>query len=83
MHTESCIIQISPEEALKNAGRFLKEAGADGVKVEGGAPMAETIRKMTSVGIPVMGHLGLTPLGFILAAISYGSMRLYMTITQI
>jgi len=53
--------QISPEEALKNAGRFLKEAGADGVKVEGGAPMAETIRKMTSVGIPVMGHLGLTP----------------------
>lgn len=53
--------QISPEEALRNAGRFLKEGGADGVKVEGGAPMSETIRKMTSVGIPVMGHLGVTP----------------------
>ena len=64
--------QISPEEALKNAGRFLKETGADGVKVEGGAPMAETIRKMTSVGIPVMGHLGLTPQSIRL----FGSYRL-------
>jgi len=53
--------QISPEDAVRNAGRFLKEGGAEGVKVEGGSPMAETIRKMTSVGIPVMGHLGLTP----------------------
>ncbi len=53
--------QISPEDAVWNAGRFLKEGGAEGVKVEGGSPMAETIRKMTSVGIPVMGHLGLTP----------------------
>ncbi len=53
--------QISPEETLRNAGRFLKEAGAEGVKIEGGEPMAETIRRVTDVGIPVMGHLGLTP----------------------
>ena len=53
--------QVCVDEAVRNAGRFLKEAGADGVKVEGGAPIAETIRKMTSIGIPVMGHLGLTP----------------------
>jgi len=53
--------QISPEEALRNAGRFLKEGGAEGVKIEGGRGMAETVRRITSVGIPVMGHLGLTP----------------------
>lgn len=53
--------QISPEEAMRNAGRFLKEGGAEGVKVEGGEHMAETIRKLVNVGIPVMGHLGLTP----------------------
>ena len=53
--------QISPEQALQNAGRFLQEAGAEAVKIEGGAPMAETVRRLVSVGIPVMGHLGLTP----------------------
>lgn len=53
--------QITPEETIKNAGRFLKEAYAEAVKVEGGQPMAETIQKMVRVGIPVMGHLGLTP----------------------
>jgi len=53
--------QINPEETLRNAGRFLKEGCAEGVKIEGGEPMAETIRKITDVGIPVMGHLGLTP----------------------
>ena len=53
--------QISDTEAMHNAGRFLKEAGAEGVKLEGGREMAGLIRKMTSAGIPVMGHLGLTP----------------------
>lgn len=53
--------QTSSTEAINNAGRFLKEAHAEAVKIEGGQPMAETIRKMVQVGIPVMGHLGLTP----------------------
>ena len=53
--------QVSPEDAIRNAGLFLKEGGAEGVKVEGGKPMAETIYRMTRVGIPVMGHIGLTP----------------------
>jgi 3-methyl-2-oxobutanoate hydroxymethyltransferase len=53
--------QVNPDEALRNAGRLLKEGGAEGVKIEGGEPMAETIKKITEMGIPVMGHLGLTP----------------------
>ena len=53
--------QVSDREAMHNAGRFLKEAGAGGVKLEGGREVAELIRKMTAAGIPVMGHLGLTP----------------------
>ena len=53
--------QVSVEEALCNAGRFLQEAGAHGVKLEGGREVAEIVRKITSAGIPVMGHLGLTP----------------------
>ena len=53
--------QISPELALANAGRFLQEAGAQGVKLEGGRESAEIVRKITSAGIPVMAHLGLTP----------------------
>ncbi len=53
--------QISAEEALHNAGRFLKEAGTQGVKLEGGREVAELTRKITSAGIPVMAHLGLTP----------------------
>ncbi len=53
--------QVSPEEAVRNAGRFLKEGRAQGVKVEGGVEMAETVRRIASVGIPVMGHIGLTP----------------------
>src|SRR5687768_13215126 len=52
--------QVSPQEALKNAGRFLAEGGMHAVKLEGGADMAATIRKITSAGIPVMGHVGLT-----------------------
>ena len=53
--------QESPTQALQAATRLLKEGGANAVKVEGGKPMVETIAKLTSVGIPVMGHLGLTP----------------------
>jgi 3-methyl-2-oxobutanoate hydroxymethyltransferase len=53
--------QISAEDALHNASRFLKEAGAQGVKLEGGREVAEITKRMTSAGIPVMGHLGLTP----------------------
>jgi 3-methyl-2-oxobutanoate hydroxymethyltransferase len=53
--------QISPEEALRAAGRLVKEGGAEAVKLEGGARTAEAIRRITEAGIPVMGHLGLTP----------------------
>jgi 3-methyl-2-oxobutanoate hydroxymethyltransferase len=52
---------VTAEEALVNAGRMMKEAGAHCVKLEGGAAMAATIRKIVNAGIPVMGHLGLTP----------------------
>jgi 3-methyl-2-oxobutanoate hydroxymethyltransferase len=53
--------QVSPEETLRNAGRIMKETDAQAVKIEGGAGLAETIERLTAVGIPVMGHLGLTP----------------------
>ncbi len=53
--------QVSVEEAVRNAGRFLKEAGMDAVKLEGGHDRAEAVRAITGAGIPVMGHLGLTP----------------------
>lgn len=53
--------QVSTGEAIANAGRFLKEANASAVKLEGGAAVSDTIRAMTDVGIPVMGHIGLTP----------------------
>jgi len=54
--------QASAEEALHTAGRLLKEAGMHAVKLEGGGPMAvEATRRLTEAGIPVMGHLGLTP----------------------
>ncbi|OGB99835.1 3-methyl-2-oxobutanoate hydroxymethyltransferase [candidate division KSB1 bacterium RBG_16_48_16] len=53
--------QISVEEALRNAGRFFKEADVDAVKIEGGALMAETVRRCVEAGMPVMGHLGLRP----------------------
>lgn len=53
--------QISVEEAKRNAGRFLQEAGAEAVKVEGGVAMLETIEAIVRIGIPVMGHVGLTP----------------------
>jgi 3-methyl-2-oxobutanoate hydroxymethyltransferase len=53
--------QVAPEEALRNAGRFLAEGAMHAVKLEGGASMAETIRRIVRAGIPVMGHVGLTP----------------------
>lgn len=53
--------QVSPEKALENAGRFLQEAGAEAVKIEGGFAVVPVIQKLTQSGIPVMGHLGMTP----------------------
>ncbi|MBX7139352.1 MAG: 3-methyl-2-oxobutanoate hydroxymethyltransferase [Oligoflexia bacterium] len=53
--------QISPEQALESAGRLLKEGGVAAVKLEGGVHMAETVRRLVQIDIPVMGHVGLTP----------------------
>jgi len=53
--------QVSIEEAVRNGGRFLKEAGASAVKMEGGSEIAEHIHAMTRSDIPVMAHIGLTP----------------------
>lgn len=53
--------QVTPKEALISAGRMMKEAGVHGVKLEGGKPVVKTVRKIVEAGIPVMGHLGLTP----------------------
>ena len=53
--------QISDEEALRNAIRFVKEAGADAVKLEGAGPMLARVSALVGAGIPVMGHIGLTP----------------------
>lgn len=53
--------QVSTKEAFINAGRLMKEAGAGAVKLEGGERIIEAVKKMTEHGIPVMGHLGLTP----------------------
>lgn len=53
--------QVSVEEAVRNAGRFLQQGGMDAVKLEGGRERADAIRAITGAGIPVMGHIGLTP----------------------
>ncbi len=53
--------QASNEQAVLNAGRFIQESGVDGVKLEGGEEMADRVRAICRSGIPVMGHLGLTP----------------------
>ncbi|MFQ5825769.1 MAG: 3-methyl-2-oxobutanoate hydroxymethyltransferase [Dehalococcoidia bacterium] len=52
---------VSLEEALRNAGRFIQEGGAQAVKLEGGETVAERVRRIVSCGIPVQGHIGLTP----------------------
>jgi 3-methyl-2-oxobutanoate hydroxymethyltransferase len=53
--------QVSVEEAVRNAGRFLQQGGMDAVKLEGGRERTDAIRAITGAGIPVMGHIGLTP----------------------
>ena len=53
--------QVSREDAIRSAGRFLKETKCGAVKLEGGVALSETIRALTEAGIPVMGHVGLKP----------------------
>ncbi len=52
---------VSVEDALRNAGRFIQEGGAQAVKLEGGVNVAEKVKRIVECGIPVMGHIGLTP----------------------
>nr|A5FR68.1 RecName: Full=3-methyl-2-oxobutanoate hydroxymethyltransferase; AltName: Full=Ketopantoate hydroxymethyltransferase; Short=KPHMT [Dehalococcoides mccartyi BAV1] len=52
---------LSPEQALLNAGRFIQEGGAQAVKLEGGVNVADKVKRIVDCGIPVMGHIGLTP----------------------
>ncbi len=52
---------VSEEETVRNALRFMKEGGADAIKLEGGVAVATTVRRLAAAGIPVMGHIGLTP----------------------
>jgi 3-methyl-2-oxobutanoate hydroxymethyltransferase len=53
--------QVTAEEAMRNAARLFQEGGAAAVKLEGGRPIADTVRRIIAAGLPVMGHLGLTP----------------------
>ena len=53
--------QISADQAMRNAARLFQEGGAAAVKLEGGRPVADTVRRLTAAGLPVMGHVGLTP----------------------
>ncbi|XUX01385.1 MAG: 3-methyl-2-oxobutanoate hydroxymethyltransferase [Dehalogenimonas sp.] len=53
--------QVNMEDTLRNAARFLQEAGAQAVKLEGGVTVADKVKKLVDCGIPVMGHIGLTP----------------------
>ena len=53
--------QVSTEDAVRNAGRFMKEAGCEAVKLEGGEEVVDAVKAIVTAGIPVMGHIGLTP----------------------
>src|SRR3989442_6969306 len=53
--------QLSVEEAMRNAGRLIQEGGAAAVKIEGGRQIVDTAKRLVDIGVPVMGHLGLTP----------------------
>ena len=53
--------QVNSDEALRNAGRMVKESGVEAVKLEGGVTICDTVRRIVDAGIPVMGHVGLTP----------------------
>src|SRR5947207_1226204 len=53
--------QVSTEDAMRNAGRLIQEGGAAAVKLEGGSRVLDVVRRLSESGIPVMGHLGLTP----------------------
>src|SRR5436305_3126080 len=53
--------QVSAEEALRNAARLIQEGGAAAVKLEGGLSVADAVRRLTAAGLPIMGHVGLTP----------------------
>ncbi len=53
--------QVSVSEAVRNAGRLVQEGGAKAVKIEGGTAVADAVRRLVDIGIPVMGHVGLTP----------------------
>src|SRR5881296_3329328 len=53
--------QASPEEAIRTAGRFVKEGGVEAVKIEGGSEASKTVQSISRIGIPVLGHIGVTP----------------------
>ena len=53
--------QLSMEEAMRNAGRLIQEGGAAAIKIEGGRQIVDTARRLVDIGVPVMGHIGLTP----------------------
>jgi len=53
--------QVSPKEAIRTAGRFVKEGGMEAVKVEGGSEVSKTVESISRMGIPVLGHIGVTP----------------------
>src|SRR2546430_653815 len=53
--------QVSPEEAVRTAGRFVKEGGVEAVKIEGGSEASKTVQSISRIGNPVLGHIGVTP----------------------
>lgn len=53
--------QVTPEEAMRNAARIFQEGGAAAIKLEGGRAISDTVRRLTTAGLPVIGHVGLTP----------------------